>query len=59
MTTVAAIKGKMGDINYYQCTMKTKDVISRTECATEFLAKKIGPKWVLMVKCKESQAKDI
>lgn len=39
MTTVAAIKGKMGDINYYQCTMKTKDVISRTECATEYFSK--------------------
>lgn len=39
MTTVAAIKGKMGDITYYQCTMKTKDVISRTECATEYFSK--------------------
>ena len=39
MTTVAAIKGKMGDIEYYQCTMKTKDVISRTECATEYFSK--------------------
>ncbi len=39
MTTVAAIKGKMGDIEYFQCTMKTKDVISRTECATEYFSK--------------------
>jgi DNA sulfur modification protein DndB len=39
MTTVAAIKGKMGDITYYQCTMKTKDVISRTESAIEYFSK--------------------
>ncbi len=36
MTTVAAVKGKMGNYEYFQCTMKTKDVITRTQTAVNF-----------------------
>ena len=36
MTTVAAVKGKMGEYEFYQCTMKTKDLISRTNSAVDF-----------------------
>lgn len=39
MTTVAAIKGKIGELDYFQCTLKIKDLISRTECAVEYFSK--------------------
>jgi len=35
-TTVAAVHGKMGEYEYYQCTMKTKDLISRTSSAVDY-----------------------
>jgi DNA sulfur modification protein DndB len=39
MATLAAIKGKFGNIEYYQCTMKPKDLISRTETAVNYFSK--------------------
>lgn len=39
MATLAAIKGKFGEIEYYQCTMKPKDLISRTESAIQYFSK--------------------
>jgi DNA sulfur modification protein DndB len=36
MTTVAAIKGKMGDYEYYQATMKPQDVISKSAAAINY-----------------------
>ena len=36
MTTVAAIKGKMGDYEYYQATMKPQDVISKSSAAINY-----------------------
>ncbi len=36
MTTVPAIKGKIGDTVYYQCVMNTKDLISRTETVENY-----------------------
>ena len=39
MATLAAIKGKFGEIEYYQCTMKPKDLISRTESAIHYFSK--------------------
>jgi len=39
MATLAAIKGKFGEIEYYQCTMKPKDLISRTETAVNYFSK--------------------
>ena len=39
MPVVPAIKGKIGNINYYQCTMSAMDLISRTQNATEYFSK--------------------
>jgi len=39
MPTLAAIRGKFGNIDYYQCTMKPKDLISRTEFAKKYFTK--------------------
>ena len=36
MTTVAAIKGKMGDYEYFQATMKPQDVISKSAAAINY-----------------------
>ena len=36
MTTVAAIKGRMGDYEYYQATMKPQDVISKSAAAINY-----------------------
>ena len=38
MTTTAAIEGKMGEYKYYQTTMKTSDVISKTAAAIDFFS---------------------
>jgi len=38
MTTVPAIKGKIGDKVYYQCTMNVKDLIARTVPVEEFFS---------------------
>ena len=39
MTAVPAVKGKMGNIEYYQCTMSSKDLVARTQNATEYFSK--------------------
>lgn len=39
MPIVPAIKGKIGSIEYYQCTMSAMDLISRTQNATEYFSK--------------------
>ncbi len=39
MTTVPAIRGKIGNIEYYQCTMNAHDLITRTQNATEYFSK--------------------
>ena len=39
MPVVPAIKGKIGSIEYYQCTMSAMDLISRTQNATEYFSK--------------------
>ena len=39
MTTVPAIKGKIGDKLYFQCTMNAKDLIARTEPVEEHFSK--------------------
>ena len=39
MTTVPAIRGKLGNIEYYQCTMNAHDLITRTQNATEYFSK--------------------
>jgi DNA sulfur modification protein DndB len=38
MTTTAAIEGKMGAYKYYQTTMKTSDVISKTSAAVDYFS---------------------
>ena len=38
MTTVAAIRGKMGDYEYYQATMKPQDVISKSAAAINYFS---------------------
>ena len=38
MTTTAAIEGKMGEYKYYQTTMKTSDVISKTSAAVDYFS---------------------
>ena len=58
MATLAAIKGKFGNIEYYQCTMKPKDLISRTETAVNYFLKKIGKKWKRADRCRESRKLD-
>ena len=30
MTAVPAVKGNMGNIEYFQCTMSSKDLVART-----------------------------
>ena len=59
MTTVPAIRGKIGNIEYYQCTMNAHDLITRTQNATEYFSKKTGRKWVIGEKIKEKLIKDI
>ena len=39
MTTVPAIRGKIGNIEYYQCTMNAHDLVTRTQNATEYFSK--------------------
>ena len=39
MPVVPAIKGKIGNIEYFQCTMSAMDLISRTQNATEYFSK--------------------
>ena len=36
MTAVPAVKGRMGNIEYYQCTMSSKDLVARTQSAKEY-----------------------
>ena len=38
MTTTAAIEGQMGEYKYYQTTMKTSDVISKTAAAIDYFS---------------------
>ena len=38
MTAVPAVKGKMGNIEYFQCTMSSKDLVARTQSATEYFS---------------------
>jgi len=38
MTTTAAIEGQMGEYKYYQTTMKTADVISKTSAAVDYFS---------------------
>ena len=38
MSTTAAIRGKMGEYEYYQTTMKSKDVISKTSAAIDYFS---------------------
>jgi len=38
MTTTAAIEGQMGSYKYYQTTMKTSDVISKTSAAVDYFS---------------------
>lgn len=38
MTTTSAIKGKMGEYEYYQTTMKPGDVISKTSAAVDYFS---------------------
>jgi len=38
MTAVPSVKGKMGDIEYYQCTMSAKDLVARTQNATDYFS---------------------
>ena len=40
MSVVPAIKGKIGSINYYQCTMSAMDLVTRTKNATEYFSQK-------------------
>ena len=39
MTIVAASRGKIGNIEYYQCTMSAHDLVARTQNATEYFSK--------------------
>jgi len=39
MTTVPAIRGKIGNIEYFQCTMNAHDLVARTQNATEYFSK--------------------
>ena len=55
MSTTAAIKGKMGEYEYFQTTMKSKDVISKTSAAIDISHLRIGKKWVKYQEYKESQ----
>ena len=38
MTAVPAVKGKMGNIEYFQCTMSSKDLVARTQSAREYFS---------------------
>ena len=38
MTAVPAVRGKMGNIEYFQCTMSSKDLVARTQSATEYFS---------------------
>ena len=38
MSTTAAIRGKMGEYEYFQTTMKSKDVISKTSAAIDYFS---------------------
>ena len=38
MTAVPSVKGMMGDIVYYQCTMSAKDLVARTQNATDYFS---------------------
>ena len=38
MTTTAAIRGKMGEYEYFQTTMKPGDVISKTSAAVDYFS---------------------
>jgi len=40
MPVVPAIKGKIGNIEYYQCIMSARDLVARTRPATEHFSKK-------------------
>ena len=39
MTAVPAVKGNMGNIEYFQCTMSSKDLVARTQSAKEYFSK--------------------
>ena len=38
MTTTAALRGKMGEYEYFQTTMKPGDVISKTSAAVDYFS---------------------
>ena len=38
MTAVPAVKGNMGNIEYFQCTMSSKDLVARTQSAKEYFS---------------------
>ena len=38
MTAVPAVKGRMGNIEYFQCTMSSKDLVARTQSAREYFS---------------------
>ena len=59
MTTVPAIRGKIGNIEYFQCTMSAHDLVARTQMLQSTFQKKIGKKWVIGEKTKEKLIKDI
>ena len=39
MTAVPGVSGKMGNIKYFQCTMGAKDLVARTQNATNYFSK--------------------
>jgi DNA sulfur modification protein DndB len=38
MTAVPSVRGQMGNIKYYQCTMSAKDLVARTQNATDYFS---------------------
>ena len=63
MTAVPAIKGRMGNIEYYQCTMSSKDLVARTQSAKEYFKdiewEEMGPSGRMQREVSDRYLKDI
>lgn len=63
MTAVPAVKGRMGNIEYYQCTMSSKDLVARTQSAKEYFKdiewEEMGPSGRMQREVSDRYLKDI